>query len=127
MLIVIMAVCLFCAWQAYLRRMAAYHRVKAVEADAAHKQLIRDYPGLVGEHPGIVLAVFLDNPGQHHSDRARDFDHAMLRPWLAFVHCKSGSVLGVPIQQNPPAPTKPLAPIVKRLAPRDDGSQQGDY
>jgi len=117
LMIVMTAGCLFCGWYAYLGRMAAYHRAKAAEEDARYNQLI-------SQHPSVVLRVFLDgsmSPVSHHSKRARDFDHALLRPWLAFVHCKPGSILGAPIQPLPPAP------IVKRLAPRDSDPQQDDY
>jgi hypothetical protein len=117
LMLVITAVCLFCGWYAHLRRMAAHHRAKAAEEDATYIQLI-------SQHPGVVLRVYWDGPGSpvsHHSKGARDFDHALLRPWLAFVHCKPGSIFGAPIQPLLPAP------IVKRLAARDSDPQQDDY
>src|SRR5262245_45775097 len=115
-MIVVTAVCVFCGWCAFLRRMAAYHRAKAAEADA-------DYRQQMSEHPGMALKVFWDHdPVAHHSHRARDFDHALLRPWLAFVHCKPGSTFGAP-----PEPRPHSASIIKRLPARDDGKQEGDY
>jgi len=115
LMIVMSVACLFFGWNAFLRRMAAYHRAKENEAEAAYRQL-------VSEHPGIVPRVFWEHdPVLHHANRARDFDHALLRPWLVFVHCKPGSILGAPIQPGP------RPPIVKRLSLRDDGPQVGDY
>jgi hypothetical protein len=115
LMIVLTAACVVCGWFAFLKRMAEFHRAKAT----AHP--------LILEYPGELLAIYMDGPNawkpipgsrSYHSERARDFEHAKLRPWLAFVHCKPGSLWG--------APPKP-PPIVKRLPLRDDGSQQGDY
>ena len=127
LLIATTVVCLFCGWVAYLRRMATHYRALAAQADAEHRRFLADYPRLVQKHPSIVLAVFLDHPDQHHSERARDFDYALLRPWLAFVHCRPGSLFGAPAEQELPAPTRSPAPIVKRLTTRDDGLHEGDY
>ena len=100
--------------------MAAYHRAKAAEEDAEYAT---GNP-LIAKYPSMVLRVYWDGPGlpaSRHSKRAQDFDHALLRPWLAFVHCKPGSIFGAPIKLLPPAP------IVKRLAPRDDDPDVGDF
>src|SRR5262245_4702492 len=119
LMIAMAAFCVFCGWCGFLKRMTEFHRSKATGGNP-----------LISEHPGMVLEVYLDGhnvakpiPGSrsYHSARVRDFEHAVLRPWLAFVHCKPGSIFGAPIQRRPPAP------IVKRLAPRDDNSEVGDY
>src|SRR5689334_11919047 len=118
LMIVVTAACMLCGWFAFLNRMAEFHRAKA------------GHP-LISEHPSEVLAVFIHGlnvpdpiPGtkSYHSARARDFDCALLRPWLAFVHCKPGSAFGAPLEPWPAPP-----PIVKRLSTRDDEQQLGDY
>jgi len=118
LLILMTVFCVLCGWFAFLKRMAEFHRAK-----------VSGHP-LISEHPSEVLAVFLDGPNasnpipgsrSYHSARAHDFECAALRPWLAFVHCKPGSIFGAPVQPKPPPP------IVKRLVPRDDGAQQGEY
>jgi hypothetical protein len=123
LLIVLTAFCVLSGWLGFLKRMAEFHRAKVGNGHA-----------LISEHPSQVLAVFMDSSGRarereplpgswaYHAARAQDFEHAALRPWLAFVHCKPGSTFGVPIE---PKPTP--APIIKRLVTRDDGTQQGDY
>ena len=99
----------------YLKRMAAYHRGEADAADAAYEQL-------VSKHPSVALSVFSsDNPSSRHLKRARDFDHALFRPWLAFVDCKPDTIFGVPTQKLP------QPPLLKRLKPREDGSDQLEY
>lgn len=109
--------CMLCGWFAFLNRMVDFHTAKA------------GHP-LISDHPSLVLAVFMDGtdapepkPGtrSYHRARARDFECAALRPWLAVVHCKPGSLFGAPIQRPPPPPK------IKRLAPRDAGSHQADY
>src|SRR6476620_11748297 len=96
LMIVVSAVCLFLGWNAYLRRMAAYHREKAMEEWIA-SVLVLSEPG-----PGSRDLTFEGPHSPHmqrsfeHSGRARDFDHALLRPWLAFVHREPGSTFGAP-------------------------------
>jgi hypothetical protein len=111
LLIFVTAVCMVCGWYAHVRRMAAYHWTKGYGGGSA---ILPNYP-----HPAMPLFVPLPEEYQRHLDRAYDFDHALFRPWLAFVHCKPGSTFGAPVKKPPS--------IVKRLQFRDNGLPRLDY
>jgi hypothetical protein len=83
------AVCVFFGWNAYLRQMAAYHREKAKEEMNEIFERPESYPG---------KNAFQLHIAAEHYRRASDFDHALLRPWLAFVHCEPGSTFGAPVE-----------------------------
>src|SRR5262245_6818542 len=115
LLLVVTAACVLCGWDAYLRRMAAYHRSEAAKAFARTHPLLSQSFFPVWAAPDYNEKRELE---MRHEKRARDFDHALLRPWLAFVHCDPGSTFGAPIEKPPP---------VKRLKSREDLTDQLDY
>jgi hypothetical protein len=102
LMIVVTAVCVFCAWQVHIAKMATYHR-----------RLASDPFGPMISLSPVPPAAFFNHEAEfnlwpYHAKRANDFDHAFLRPWLAFVDCKPDSVFGAPLP-------KEQQPIIERL------------